>query len=260
MPVSIAAANAAAVTWCAEVNAAVHSEICAVPDERLEVERELLAPLPSLRPEIGAASVTRKVDRLSCVRYGSARYSVPTRLIGATVNVVIDHGALVVVEPGTGAIVAEHELVAPGRHRSSMRTTTDLGHCPTVVHARKPQPNTSSALWVRTRRRSWWARPQSATPASVKNSRSCSRWVPLTASNNWWRRCGGRWRSGGSAPPMCAPSWPPAPRRSPARPGMRWYWTCPPRPPAPWTPTRSPARVTGRLMTTTAGTKPVVPR
>ena len=65
-------------------------------------ERKLLAPLPSLRPEIGAASVTRKVDRLSCVRYGSARYSVPTRLIGARVNIVIDHGALLVVEPAPG--------------------------------------------------------------------------------------------------------------------------------------------------------------
>ena len=114
VPVSIAAANAAAAPWCVDVNAAVHSEIAAVPEQRLAVERDLLAPLPSLRPEIGAASVTRKVDRLSCVRYGSARYSVPTRLIGATVNVVIDHGALVVIEPGTAAIVAEHELVAPG--------------------------------------------------------------------------------------------------------------------------------------------------
>ena len=37
-----------------------------------------------------------------------------TRLIGARVNIVIDHGALLVVEPATGAIVAEHELVAPG--------------------------------------------------------------------------------------------------------------------------------------------------
>lgn len=52
--------------------------------------------------------------RLSCVRYGSARYPVPIRLIGVTVNIVIDHGALVVVDPATGAIVAEHELVAPG--------------------------------------------------------------------------------------------------------------------------------------------------
>jgi transposase len=113
-PVGLRAANTAAAAWCAEVNAAVHSEIVAVPDERLAAERGLLAPLPSLRPEIGAPSVTRKVDRLACVRYGSARYSVPTRLIGATANIVIDHGALLVVEPGTGAIVAEHELVAPG--------------------------------------------------------------------------------------------------------------------------------------------------
>jgi transposase len=112
--VDVRSANVAAAAWCAEVNAAVHSEICAVPDERLVAERDLLAPLPSLRCEIGAPSVTRKVDRLSCIRYGSARYSVPTRLIGATVNIVIDHGALLVVEPATGAIVAEHELVAPG--------------------------------------------------------------------------------------------------------------------------------------------------
>ena len=62
----------------AEVNAAVHSEICAVPDERLIAEREVLQPLPSLRLQIGVPSVLLKVDRLSCVRYASARYSVPT--------------------------------------------------------------------------------------------------------------------------------------------------------------------------------------
>jgi hypothetical protein len=154
VPVSIAA-NAAAVTWCVEVNAAMHSEICAVPDERLAAERELLAPLPSLRPEIGAASVTRKVDRLSCVRYGSARYSVPTRLIGATVAILIDHGALLVVEPGTGAIVAEHELVAPGRHRSSTSTTTGPGLRRVAVRDRKPWWSTSSAPSVRMRKRFW---------------------------------------------------------------------------------------------------------
>ena len=113
-PVGIRAANTAATAWCAEVNAVMHTEIQAVPDERLIVERELLQPLPSLRLEIGAVSVLRKVDRLSCVRYGSARYSVPTRLIGATVAVVLDHGAVCLIEPGTGMIVAEHELTAPG--------------------------------------------------------------------------------------------------------------------------------------------------
>ncbi|MQY24444.1 hypothetical protein NRB20_75830 [Nocardia sp. RB20] len=107
-------ANTAAKSWCAEVNSLVHSEICAVPDERLAIERELLSPLPSLRLEVGAPAVTRKVDRLSCVRYGSARYSVPTRLIGMAVHILLDCGALLVLEPATGVIVAEHELVAPG--------------------------------------------------------------------------------------------------------------------------------------------------
>jgi Homeodomain-like domain len=73
------AANAAAAEWCAEVNAAVHSEICAVQAGRLNAERELLGTLPSLLLEIGAKPISRKVDKLSCVRFGSARYSVPNR-------------------------------------------------------------------------------------------------------------------------------------------------------------------------------------
>ena len=109
----LAAANAAAAAWCAEVNAAVHSEICAVPAERLVTERELLAPLPSLRASIGKM-VTRKVDRLSCVRFGSARYSVPVRLIGSQVQLRTDDGRLLAVVAATGEVVAEHVLVAPG--------------------------------------------------------------------------------------------------------------------------------------------------
>lgn len=42
-------ANEAAVAWCGEVNAAVHSELYAVPAERLVSERELLAPLVTAR-------------------------------------------------------------------------------------------------------------------------------------------------------------------------------------------------------------------
>jgi len=107
-------ANTAAAAWCGEVNAAVHSEICAVPAQRLETERELLAALPSLRAEFGAKPTTRKVDKLSCVRFGSARYSVPNQLIGATVTVLVDERTLRVIEPLTGQIHAEHMLVAPG--------------------------------------------------------------------------------------------------------------------------------------------------
>jgi hypothetical protein len=109
----LTAANAAARAWCAEVNGAVHSEICAVPAERLLTERELLAPLPSLRASIGKMT-TRKVDRLSCVRFGSARYSVPVRLTGTEVRLRTDDGRLLVIMTGTGEVVAEHTLVAPG--------------------------------------------------------------------------------------------------------------------------------------------------
>jgi transposase len=138
-PVDLRAANTAAKAWCVEVNAAVHSEICAVPEERLLIERELLGPLPSLQLRIGAPSVLRKVDRLSCVRYASARYSVPTRLIGAHVAVVVDHGALCIVEPATGVIVAEHELGAPG----SASVVDDHYDGPRPAPSRGPRPKTA---------------------------------------------------------------------------------------------------------------------
>jgi transposase len=112
----IAGLNAAAQAWCAEVNAADHSEICAVPAQRLAVERELLAQLPSLRLQVGPKPVTRKVDKLSCIRFGSGRYSVPNALIGSTVTVLVDEHERIlrVIGPLTGELHAEHGLVAPG--------------------------------------------------------------------------------------------------------------------------------------------------
>ena len=69
-------ANELARDWMDEVNAQQHSEIMEVPSTRLEVERELLGSLPQLRATLGQV-VSRSVDKLSCVRYASARYSVP---------------------------------------------------------------------------------------------------------------------------------------------------------------------------------------
>ena len=107
----LAGANAKGVAWCAEVNAQVHSEIAAVPAERLLVERPLLGDLPSLRAQIGKI-VTRKVDKLSCVRFGSARYSVPNDHIGKEVSLRVRDGVITVVF--LGEIVAEHLVVSPG--------------------------------------------------------------------------------------------------------------------------------------------------
>jgi transposase len=109
------AANEAAADWCGEVNAARHSEIAAIPADRLETERPLLRLLPSLRPEIGLKVISRKVDKLSCVRFGSARYSVPCRLIGQQVTLTTTATTVRVIAPLTGEVLAEHGLVAPGQ-------------------------------------------------------------------------------------------------------------------------------------------------
>jgi transposase len=139
----LVAANAAAAAWCAEVNAAVHSEICAVPDQRLARERELLAALPSLRVQLGPAPISRRVDRLSCIRLGSARYSVPNALIGTTVTVLVDEAArtLQVITSLTGEIVAEHTLVAPGE--TSIVDAHYGGPRPDTPR-RAPRPRTAS--------------------------------------------------------------------------------------------------------------------
>lgn len=108
---SLEQANRAAEAWCTEVNARAHSETCAIPAERLKVEREVLRSLPSLRPPL-RRGVTRKVDRLSTVRIGSARYSVPSSLVGATVEVGCSDGEIIVSRGDRE--VARHLLVAPG--------------------------------------------------------------------------------------------------------------------------------------------------
>ncbi len=104
--------NQAAVVWCAEVNGRRHSETCAVPAQRLEREREALRALPSLRPPLRQGEL-RKVDRLGCVRFGSARYSVPQTLVGKQVEVLALGSEVVVAHDGSGE-VARHPLVAPG--------------------------------------------------------------------------------------------------------------------------------------------------
>lgn len=106
-----AEANDACRAWCDEVNGRVHSETAAVPNARLVEERALFRPLPSLRPPL-RRGVTRRVDKLCCVRIGSARYSVPRELVGRDVTVIAAEGEVVIERDGE--VVARHRLVAPG--------------------------------------------------------------------------------------------------------------------------------------------------
>jgi transposase len=107
----LAAANATAAAWCAELNGRVHSETSAVPDERLAVERTLLRSLPSARPAIGPVE-TRTVDTLRTVRFRSARYSVPGAFIRQQVVVRVEGAELIIGHRDTE--IARHRLVGPG--------------------------------------------------------------------------------------------------------------------------------------------------
>jgi transposase len=107
----LAAANAAARAWCAEVNRQVHSEICAIPAERLVTEREVLRPLPSRRPPLRAGE-SRTVDKRGTIRFGSARYLVPKALVGECVEVLATEDKVIIRH--AGAEVVRHDPVGPG--------------------------------------------------------------------------------------------------------------------------------------------------
>lgn len=107
----VEAANRQALLWCLEVNGNEHSEICVVPQVRLEEERKVLRPLPSLRPPLRRGEL-RKVDKMQTVRFGSARYSVPTAYVGHQVEVSVGESE-VVITAGEREI-ARHPLTPPG--------------------------------------------------------------------------------------------------------------------------------------------------
>jgi transposase len=107
----LATANHAAQRWCAEVNGRLHSEIAAIPQERLATERRVLRPLPMLRPPLRQGEL-RKVDRLGTIRFGSARYLVPQDFVGMQVEVVAEAGTICIRYAGTEVI--RHDAVAPG--------------------------------------------------------------------------------------------------------------------------------------------------
>ncbi|MBV8719816.1 MAG: IS21 family transposase [Chloroflexi bacterium] len=104
-------ANAAARRWCAEVNGHVHSEIAAIPAERLLSERDVLRPLPAGRPPLRAGE-GRTVDKRGSIRFGSARYLVPRTLVGESVEVVATENKVVIQHDGHEVI--RHDPVGPG--------------------------------------------------------------------------------------------------------------------------------------------------
>lgn len=138
---SLDEANQAGVAWCQEVNAEVHYETRARPVERLEVERPLFRVLPALRSAI-ACGEDRKVDRLATVRFCSARYSVPHRLVGQTVQVAATDRDVVIIHAGVP--VAQHALLAPGE--ASITDSHYPTPPPTGVRALRPRTPSEHAF------------------------------------------------------------------------------------------------------------------
>lgn len=141
MPVDtddLAAWNDAARLWCVEVNSREHSEICAIPNIRLDTERGLLRDLPSARPRIGRVEL-RKVDRLSTIRVASVRYSVPSQLVGKRVEAVTYDGQVRIYDLD-GELVATHVQLTTGE-----ASILD-GHYPTPRKAPSRGPRARSDI------------------------------------------------------------------------------------------------------------------
>jgi len=70
-----------------------------------------MRPLPSLRPALCRGEL-RKVNKTQTIRFGSARYSLPTEWVGKVVEVsVVDHGVVLAYD---GRKIDCHPLMAPG--------------------------------------------------------------------------------------------------------------------------------------------------
>jgi transposase len=135
---SFAGLAAACEEFCQVVNGRVHRETCAVPAQRLQIERTRLHRPPEA-PHTAALGETRVVNTDQTIRFGNVRYSTPPGLVGAEVWVRADGDEMVVVADlaalplrpdwaGPGPLglaeVARHKLSVPGNPR------IDLAHYP----------------------------------------------------------------------------------------------------------------------------------
>ena len=138
---SLDEANQAGSEWCERVNGEIHYETRTRPAERLELERPLFRSLPPGRPEV-ACGEDRKVDRLATVRFYSARYSVPHRLVAETVQVAASDRDVVIMHAGVP--VAQHALLAPGG--ASITDSHYPTPAPTGVRALRPRTPSEHAF------------------------------------------------------------------------------------------------------------------
>lgn len=113
---SWAAFEAHLARWQREVSdVRIHGTTGEAPQLRFETEREQLRPIASMGPFMQVRELIRRVNAEGCIELDTNAYSVPWRLIGETVSVVVSD-AVVSVRHG-GEEVARHEELAGSRGR-----------------------------------------------------------------------------------------------------------------------------------------------
>lgn len=109
----------ACAAWCERVNARIHGESAAVPDQRLAAERARMHPLPE-QPYVRALGEERLVNDDQTIRFGSVRYSTPPGQVRQRVWCRVHGSELVIVARGHAGGLTEitrHALSTPGNPR-----------------------------------------------------------------------------------------------------------------------------------------------
>jgi len=118
---SWAAFEAHLVRWQREVaDVRLHGTTGQAPRERFEGEREHLRPIVGIAPFVQLRELVHRVNAEGCVELDTNAYSVPWRLIGEQVSVIVGDSMLAVRHAGEE--VARHAQLAGGRGRQIDRS------------------------------------------------------------------------------------------------------------------------------------------
>jgi transposase len=108
-PTSVAELNALSLSWLKDhVHTRPHRATGVPPNQRLEVERRLLAPLPRVRFDTSARAPRRVARHVPLVESGGVFYSVPPNLVGWQVEVRIPVDSERIEVLAAGRVVATH--------------------------------------------------------------------------------------------------------------------------------------------------------
>ena len=106
--------------WQREVaDVRIHGTTGVTPVERFDLEREQLRPVAGIAPFLQVRELVRRVNAEGCIELDTNAYSVPWRLIGETVTVVVSADSVVVEYAGEE--VARHAELSGSRGRSIER-------------------------------------------------------------------------------------------------------------------------------------------